>query len=797
MRIVIVEDHPITLNVLTLALQATPEYQVLPFSTAREGLAACAQGADIAIFDNQLPDMTGTAAVTYLRAQPATRHLPVIVITGDDDRQTRMAAISAGATDFLGKPVQIDELRIRVRNLLALHAAEKEARAGQALLETLIAGANAQVAVADAKQPDAPILYASEPVQKRMHDAANRLQGLPLSALWAKAPPSAEREALEHAVDACTAGEFILSDPLGEGDGWVEISLAPVAETSGRVRYLVASITDVTALIQTRQAHARLSSRLRDIAQLSGAWFFELDDSLRLSYVSPALAQVLAVDPEAAIGRPVSMMPIRLKAPERHGMSAEHLFAPPHHPVEQEMVALQMPDGQIRAVQINASPFHDERMRFAGYRGHANDVSDIIRARDQAAQASRAKSVFLSTMSHEMRTPLTAIIGLSELAASDIPPENYRGYLDDIRAQASRLSLLLSDVLDVAAMDQGRPVLDQAPFDLIRAVEASAATARQAASEKGLSFDLHLIAPRPAARLGDAARVAAIVRALMSNAVKFTSEGKVTVQLDLSASDRITLCVQDTGIGMTEAEQAAAVLPFVQNDDGIARRFEGAGLGLSIVTWLTEAMGGNFALSSTPGQGTLIRVSLPLPEVTQTMTQETVRKSDGPAPQTDATAAHGSKTETTTASAPPPVTQGLPAGTDAGMALEGCKVLVADDNQTNLKILQAMLGRLGAEVTLCSDGTAALQVWLRKHFDLVLLDINMPGMAGTEVIQAIREQEQVNGSTPVPALAVTANARPDQVAQYMGVGFDGCVAKPFTKAQLADRITRLLVQAKN
>lgn len=796
MQIVIVEDHPITRNVLSLALEAIPACQVLSFPTAQEGLAACAQGVDLAIFDNQLPDMTGTAAVAHMRSQPATRHLPVIVITGDGDRQTRMAAISAGATDFLEKPVQIDELRIRVRNLLALSAAEKEARAGQDLLETLIAGADARIVVADACQPGVPILYASAPVQRRFGADGATLRGTELRDLWAQTAASAARDALDQAVVTLSAGEFVLTDPQGTGDDWVEIALSPVAKAGGEVRYLIASMRDVTDLIETRQAHAQLYSRLHDIARLSGAWFFELDDTLRLSYVSAAMAQALGGDPDALVGLSVSMLPVRLADAERKHLRAEQLFAAPHAPVEHEMVTFRLPDGQIRAVQINASPFQDETGRFAGYRGHANDVSDIIRARDQAAQASRAKSVFLATMSHEMRTPLTAIVGLAELAAADLRPEEFRGHLADIHAQALQLSLLLSDVLDVAAMDQGHPVLERSPFDPAVVLETSVGAVRRTAADKGIMLDTRLLEPRPMARLGDAGRFGAILRALISNAVKFTQEGRAGVTLDLSDPDGVTLTVTDTGIGMTEAEQAAAVLPFVQCDDGIARRFEGAGLGLSIVTWLTEAMGGRFALSSTPGQGTRVSISLPLPEVAHPVAapdppdNAACREHEQAAPSTQPPQQADHPGGRPGARALPPQPPRPPQEARANALLDGHKVLVADDNKTNRKILQTMLARMGAMVTLCSDGAEALDAWQEERFDIVLLDINMPRMAGTEVMQAIRSQEAARRTAPVPVLAVTANARPDQVAQYRSIGFDDCVAKPFTSAQLADRLAQ-------
>jgi PAS domain S-box-containing protein len=758
MRLVVVEDHPMILNVITMALQAVPGYEVVACQSAEAGLAACDSTTDLAIFDNRLPGLTGIEAVQRLRASPQTLHLPVIIITGDNDRQTRLDAIRAGATEFLEKPLQIDELRLRVRNLLALHAAQKQASEGQALLETLIAASGASIAVADLRQPDAPIVYASAPLVARTGRDAQAILGQPVRGLWADALPPDRRALLDQALGGERSGRFVLSDRPDDGAAaWTEVALVPVCDSHGAARHLMVTLRDVTDLVETRQAHDRLSSRLADIARISGAWFFEIDADLRLTYVSAAMAQELGTAPERLEGLHVGALPVRLADPARRGAPAATLFAPPHGPVEQAMVTLRQPDGTIRAVQIGATPFHDDQGRFAGYRGHAGDVSEIARARDLAAQASRAKSVFLATMSHEMRTPLTAIVGLSEVMARDSLPEAQGHQLDEIRAAALRLSDVLSDVLDVAGMEQGQLRLDLAAFDPVQTVVQALAADRDTARAKGLDFSFATTGGPAGARMGDAARVGRIVRALVSNAVKFTGRGTVTVALNLS-DDGIELSVADTGIGMAPEDQQAAFRPFVQADDGIARRFEGAGLGLSIVAWLTAAMAGQIDLASMPGLGTTVRVRLPLPPAAR------------------------------------PANPDKGASAEGWSGLAGRRVLVADDNLVNRRVLHALLDRLGAETVLCEDGPEALAAGRGGAFDLVLLDINMPGMAGTEVIRAIRRAEAERGTPPVPAIAVTANARPDQVAQYLEAGFAGCLAKPYTGAGLVAILRQHMAQ---
>ncbi len=753
MRIVIVEDNAVILDVITMALQAVPGYEVIPLTMAEDGLHACQDAVDLAIFDNQLPDLTGIEAIARLRALPATRHLPAIVITGDSDRQTRLAAIRAGANDFLEKPLQIEELRMRVRNLLALHKAQKDAAAGQTLLETLIAAAGANVAIGDARRPGAPILYTSEPFRARLGMTADALQRMRLADLWEDGAPSETVAKLKQAIGTCNAGSFTLADPLGDGAAWAEVSLRPVAEADGSVRHIVATVSDVTDLVKTRQAHAVAESRLSDIARVSGAWFFELDSRLRFRYASDAMAGGLGATPQQLIGMPIGDLQLQFADPLQHDTGVESLFAAPHPALQGVMIKTRTSDGGQRILQINATPFFDGSGTFGGYRGHASDVTEITATRDQAAQASKAKSIFLATISHEMRTPLTAIIGLSEVANGDLDMAALHADLAEIRTQALRLSGVLSDVIDVADMEEGKITLDAAPFDPVKALEQSVTPYAQEAQTRELGFEQEISGPRDGLRRGDSARFAAIIRALVSNAIKFTAQGQVSVGLDLSDPARVICTVSDTGIGMTRAEQERALLPFVQIDDGIARRYQGAGLGLSIVKWLTEAMQGDFQITSTPGMGTQIRVSLPLPV----------------APTRAATARD----------------------TRAKSPLSGSHVLVADDNMTNLRILQVMLRKMGARVTLSYDGPEALSAWHQTPFDLVLLDINMPAMAGTEVIRRIRSQEAIHRALRVPALAVTANARPDQVSEYRAAGFDDCLSKPFTASDLATKILAL------
>ncbi|MGP9789682.1 response regulator [Roseinatronobacter sp. NSM] len=751
MRIVIVEDHPMILQVLTAALAAIAEYTVEGHSSAAAGIAACRNGADLAIFDYRLPDMTGTDAVMALRNDALTRHLPIIMITGDNDARTRLEAIKAGATDFLQKPVNIDEFRLRVRNLLALHDAQKTSEEREKLLETVISAAGACIAVADARSPETPILFASDALAKFTGRHSHDLIGKdPLQFLQEDTGSPVLRD-IEAAITARQSGSCSIE--LKRPDGarsWTQVTLRPVPDAGKQARFLVITLSDISDMVEIRAAHDKLAARMSDIARISGAWFFEIDATCRLSYVSEAMATALGASADLVQGIHVDRLGGRFASPARKDQPLSTLFGASFHAVENELLTFRLRDGQVRAVQVSIVPFKDAEGQFAGYRGYAGDVSDIAQARDAAARASRAKSAFLATMSHEMRTPLTAIMGMSELLMRDCTDPDQHVNLGMITDAAMNLSDVLGNLLDVAIMESGTLGLNTAEFDPVLALDRAMRIHRQDALAKGLSFDCRVDGAARGVRLGDGARVRQIIHHLLSNAVKFTPQGSVCVVLDLHRVDALTLTVTDTGIGMRPEELEAAFQPFLQADDGIARRYGGSGLGLSIARWLSNAMNGSLQLDSQIGKGSTATLTLPLPQTGTTHPEE------------------------------------------GDIDLNGHHVLVADDNRANRKILDVILRKMGADVTLCADGQEAIGLWKTQPFDLLLLDINMPEVAGTDVMRNVREAEAQRAAPPVPALAVTANAMPDQVAHYLEVGFDGCVGKPFTRAALTTALRHVL-----
>ncbi len=382
------------------------------------------------------------------------------------------------------------------------------------------------------------------------------------------------------------------------------------------------------------------------------------------------------------------------------------------------------------------------------------DVTELHDARKRAEEASRAKSLFLANMSHEIRTPLNGILGMADILASELTDPDQTQTARTIRESGETLLTILNDVLDMSKIEAGKLDLERkvfAPAEVVRKVEA---LHRLRARDKGLTFHVDL-GPHLPQRLGDPHRVAQILHNLLSNAVKFTATGSVVMRLRGGSRGPLVIEVEDTGIGMTPEEIGRVYEDFEQADPSVTRRYGGTGLGMSILRRLTAMMGGSIDISSTPAQGTLVRVTLPLPAIKA-------------APFEAATEAVEPETD-----------------------LAGLRALVADDNPINLRIMDAFLKRLGVDTVLVENGRAAVEAWAPGRFDLICLDIAMPELDGVSALREIHRLAAEQGGDVPPALAVTANAMAHQVAEYLQAGFAAHLAKPVRRAELAQLVATL------
>lgn len=377
--------------------------------------------------------------------------------------------------------------------------------------------------------------------------------------------------------------------------------------------------------------------------------------------------------------------------------------------------------------------------------------ASMVKAQVDAERASDAKSAFLATVSHEIRTPLNGMLGMAQAMSMDelTPAQDRR--LAVVQSSGLALQALLNDVLDMSKIEAGKIELETAPFDLAATLKAAAAPFLAAALGKGVRLEVETDADHGHV-LGDAHRVRQIVSNLVSNAVKFTTDGEVRLTAERTPGG-VRLTVRDTGIGI-EPEVCARIFDkFTQADASTTRGYGGTGLGLSISRELTELMGGSLSVASSPGEGSTFTVQLPLP----------------------------------VAEPAKPATP-FPSPTERDVD-HGLRILVAEDNPTNQLVVRSLLNAAGMDPVLTSDGATAVDAWRGGDWDLVLMDINMPVMDGPTAVRRIRELERLEGRPRTPILALTANVMAHQTEAYLAAGMDGHIGKPIIAADLFGAIS--------
>ena len=400
----------------------------------------------------------------------------------------------------------------------------------------------------------------------------------------------------------------------------------------------------------------------------------------------------------------------------------------------------------------------------AAVRRNTSALASQRLARRQAEETSRIKSEFLATVSHDLRTPLNAIIGFMELLKDAPLDERQQRYLELSRTAGGNLIALIDTLLDLSRIEAGGATLQCRPFDLQRLLHDQIDLLRLQAEEKGLDLDLIWDTDVPSRVLGDPSRLWQVIGNLIGNALKFTKKGGIRVYVKRDAGERITFAVEDTGIGIPIEEQEAIFSAFSQGT-GVAEMYGGSGLGLKICREFARLMEGEVWVESTPEESTTFYFTAALPEA-DLASPEAERAAPRPFETLPAEAAAA-----TTADAPP--------GKDLS-------VLVAEDEPVNTLLIRTMLEQAGCRVETVDNGQVAAQTAARHTYDLILMDVQMPGMTGDEATREIRRMESERGRPRVPIVALSAHAVERIQQSCLEAGCDAYLTKPVRSAALHD-----------
>ena len=563
---------------------------------------------------------------------------------------------------------------------------------------------------------------------------------------------------------------------------WVLQRILPYKGEDGIVDGVVLTFTDISAVKQAQAAVAEMNRELeqkvlertqaltaseasmRAFIENSTQGFWQLGPDRLTIKVNPALSAMLGYGHEEMLGRsPVEFADQESRPAFLYQLG--RIEGTVHRNFE---LNLQHKNGDPVPVMFHATTLFDEAGAIKSSFAFVTNLSEqkkveqeIRKAKDAAESANRAKTQFLANISHEVRTPLNGIMGMSHLLHMTPLVDEQLDYLRHLDDSAQSLLLVINDLLDLTRIEAGGFGLEQSDFQPEVMLNDLLRIHQPVAQRKGVKLQLALCPDLPATLRGVPSRLKQVLHNLVGNAVKFTDQGQVTLQIESLSQPgqplRLRFSVSDTGIGMEQETLARIFTPFTQADETISRRYGGTGLGLTICRRLTELMGGEIEVESSPGIGSRFTVTLPMKVPAEAIMPHKPRE-------------------------------------NASVNREGrsLRVLLAEDQPVGRLYATRLLERLGHRVTAVEDGEKALEAWATEGYDLILMDVQMPGMDGIAATSAIRMHENP-GDHRTPIIALTAHALTGDRAKLMEQGFDGYVPKPIDVEGLLAEVNRLMM----
>ena len=559
---------------------------------------------------------------------------------------------------------------------------------------------------------------------------------------------------------------------------WMQAHAQPIIGAAGRVAGVTGTLNDIHQCKLSAEHIAEQRGFIDAMIESIPVPIYVKDGDGRYARVNLAYCDMFGLSREALIGRAVE---------ETHAEPLAEMHAHTDRCVLEGATTAryefraQLHDGRTVDCVASKAALRSPQGEITGLVGTVIDITDqkqatraLMQAKEAAESASRMKSEFLANMSHEIRTPMNGIIGMTDIVLDTPLDDKQREYLGIVKSSAGALLDIINSILDFSKIESGKLSLDHRGFDLPRLLADTLMPMAPHALERGVDLRMELDPHLPARWIGDPGRLRQILNNLLGNAVKFTEAGEVVLSVREAAPRPedarhwLRFAVRDTGIGVSPERQAQIFEPFIQEDNSITRRFGGTGLGLSITRHLCDLMGGGISLTSAPGQGSEFVAELPF-------------EADADVPFIS----------------PPmqPHADGIAPGEQPAAA--SAQVLLAEDNAINELLTVTLLRRWGHKVTVAGDGAQAVMLFSEKRFDVVLMDVHMPGVSGLEATSHMRDIERETDRPHTPVIALTASAMPDDRRRCLDAGMDDYISKPLRPEDLRQAIDHHLRRSRS
>jgi PAS domain S-box-containing protein len=758
-KLLLVDDRKENLLALEVIL-ASENYVLVKANSGREALKILLEEQDFALIlmDVQMPIMGGFETAELIRQSEKLKQIPIIYLTAHTETpEDTFKGYKTGAVDYMVKPLSPEILKAKVSVFTELYKKNNELTR----LNNQLNQHSKYVRSIIEASLDPMLIIDSEGTINDVNQALEKITGLSRNKIKGTnfvdyvTNPKIAREVYQDVFAKGSIIDYLLT--IKHADGKLTDVLfngSVYKDEQGNV---------IGAVIVAREK--MISRYSRSLIEASLDPLITINAEGKITDMNEALANITGITREKITGTDFFDY---FTEPEKARDIYKEAFAKGF--VVNSPLTIRHKDGKLTDVLFNGSTYKDERGNVLGIVIVARDVTEqkqfenelieakrnAERERQIAEQAVKAKQQFLSNMSHEIRTPMNAIIGFTKVVLNTELSKKQKEYIEAIKLSGDALIVLINDILDLAKVDAGKMTFEEAPFKLFTSISAMLQLFEAKIQENNLELVKEYDKSIPEVLLGDSVRLHQVILNLVSNAVKFTSKGKITVGVHLleETSEKVTIefSVTDTGIGIPEDKLDNIFDNFQQATAGTTRLYGGTGLGLAIAKQLIEAQGGKISVKSKVGEGSTFKFVLHFKKTTQKIEAETESNDS------------------------------------EKIQIKDQKILVVEDVKLNQLLMKTLLEHYGCKIDIAANGKIAIEKIKDGPYDMIFMDLQMPEMNGFEATEYIRKKL----NSDVPIIALTADVTTADLDKCKAAGMDDYISKPVDDKLLYKKIMKYI-----